>query len=125
MSTQLLSLLPLLGNYHRVQLKHIADSRRRPKLVQGKRYAAFERDLNTFSAVGLCGLSFFCLAPVAAGFSLALVDLCGIAALFSPTPCLVAVIQDPALINYPEPGGSGKVSFLKLLFLKFSPICML
>lgn len=45
-----------------------------------------------------------------------------------PRPCFVTVIKDPALINYPEPGGRGKVSILKLLF-KIQPylytmICM-
>ena len=80
-------------------MKYIADSRRRPKLVQGKRYAAFERDLNTFSAVGLCGLSSFCLAPVAAGFSLTLVDLCGVAALLSAYPVLLLSFRIQLLLT--------------------------
>lgn len=74
-SVQVFSLLQLLGNYHCLQLKHIGDREGKETLSRQQSYAAFERDLNTFSIIDLCNPFTFSLAPVTADFILTLVDL--------------------------------------------------
>lgn len=85
-------------------------------LFREQRYAAFESELNTSSSLDLCDPSTFCLAPVTAGFNLVLVDLWGEAICCLPRTCLVAAIWNPALVNYPEPGGRGKIFILMFLY---------
>lgn len=58
MSTQVFSLLPLLGNYHWLQLKHWRWGGE-DTLCRKQSYAAFERDPNTFSTIDLKSFHLF------------------------------------------------------------------